>query len=79
MGKYTIDYGTKGARIVAAFGEDWPEEINGEPNPQTKQEYAQQKLSEMIKERVVQYEARIAQIEARDSSLVNNNFGVTLT
>ena len=79
MGKYTIDYGTKGTRIVAAFGEDWPEEIDGEPNPQTKQEYAQQELKEMIKQKVVNYEARIAQIDARDNSLLNNNFDITLT
>jgi len=79
MGKYTIDYGTKGARILAAFGENWDEKVNGEPNPQTKQEYAQQELTEMIKQRVIQYEARVAQIEARDSSLINNNFDITLT
>lgn len=79
MGKYTIDYGTKGTRIVAAFGEHWPEEIDSEPNPQTKQEYAKQQLSEMIKQEVIQYEARIAQVEARDSSLLNNNFDITLT
>lgn len=79
MGKYTIDYGTKGARVLAAFGENWPEEINGEPNPQTKPDYVKQELAEMIKQRVIQYEARIAQIEAGENSLNNNNFDITLT
>ena len=79
MGTYTINYGAKGSRLLAAFGENHQTEINGEPNPETKLDFAKRTLNEMIKNHVINYEARIAQIEARDNSINNNTFETSIT
>jgi len=82
MGQYTYDYGNKGARFVAAFGESWPEEIKDEegkkiPNPQTKAEFATEQADRMFEEKVKRYEQameRNANQQIEKTNYENNDF-----
>jgi len=82
MGTYTYDYGNKGARFIAAFGESWTEEIEDEerkkiPNPQTKAQFAIDEADRMFEEKVKRYEQameRNANQQIEKTNYENNDF-----